>query len=145
MRNLNLIFNKLYYKELKTSNFKKSLQDYNKEIFDCTFNPRTDYTESQVPCSTFVLKTTYPGLLVGTGNPHGSNQQIDADINMGFSFDYVTGQPYISGSSVKGILRSCFAEKSEAVTAIIKNEKIDVKALEKNIFDGNDIFFDAVI
>ncbi|MBQ8000278.1 MAG: type III-B CRISPR module RAMP protein Cmr6 [Ruminococcus sp.] len=158
MRNLNLIFNKLYYSELKYRNsnkrkFDESLRGYNDEIFKAVFNKETDYAVLPFDVNSFVLKVKYPGLLIGTGNPHGTHMSDD-DINMGFSFDYVTGQPYIPGSSVKGVLRSHFKDRASAVGEMIEvlfeRTDIDVKALEKEIFEGTentprDIFFDAVV
>lgn len=52
------------------------------------------------------LTTTYPGLLLGTGIPHGTGRLGESKI--GFYFDYTTGLPVIPGSSVKGVLRSVF-------------------------------------
>ena len=52
------------------------------------------------------FKTTYPGLAVGLGYIHESDE-IE-DYKMGMSFDHTTGVPYIPGSSVKGTLRSVF-------------------------------------
>ncbi len=67
------------------------------------------------PADTTILhmKTVYPGLLIGTGNPHsakfdGSGEGADDEIKLGFTLDHVTGLPYIPGSTVKGVLRSIF-------------------------------------
>ncbi|GAB4047869.1 type III-B CRISPR module RAMP protein Cmr6 [Spirosoma litoris] len=54
----------------------------------------------------FSLKTTYPGLLVGSGYRHETGSKDE--LKLGFSFDYTTGLPIIPGSSVKGLLRSAF-------------------------------------
>ncbi|MBK9302247.1 MAG: type III-B CRISPR module RAMP protein Cmr6 [Bacteroidetes bacterium] len=53
-----------------------------------------------------MLKTTYPGLLIGTGLKH----EISAigEAKLGFHFDFSTGLPSIPGSSIKGLLRSAF-------------------------------------
>lgn len=60
-----------------------------------------------LPCSTkLYFKTTYPGLLIGSGLSHGTG--TDNDMKIGFQFDYTTGLPYIPGSSIKGVLRSMF-------------------------------------
>lgn len=56
----------------------------------------------------FKLKIGYPGLLIGLGNPHGT--AFKGDIQLGMSFDYVTGLPFVSGSSLKGKLRSIMAK-----------------------------------
>lgn len=75
----------------------------------------------------------------------------NSEIKNGFSFDYTSGQPYIPGSSVKGILRSIFKEHPEAVMEILKDvsgidlTKDEVAVLENDIFDNNDVFLDAVI
>lgn len=84
-------------------------------------------------------------------------------IKCGFSFDYVTGLPYIPGSSIKGMLRSYFPkegsadeqEKQAYITEVLKNtgvtfetesdEKVKtvIANLKKNLFEGRDVFFDA--
>ncbi len=51
-------------------------------------------------------KTTYPGLLIGTGYQHMTGG--DGEFKTGFYFDYTSGLPVIPGSSVKGLLRSVF-------------------------------------
>ena len=72
-----------------------SLSEYNKSLLN------------SLPCNTRLsFKTTYPGLLIGSGLSHGTG--TDNDMKIGFLFDYTTGLPYIPGSSVKGILRSMF-------------------------------------
>ncbi len=149
MKNLNLIFNKMYYEKLGQDSFKDDVIRYNEMLFSTTFDHKTDYEKLPTATNSFLLETTYPGLLAGTGNPHGTRQSTD-DINLGFSFDYVTGQPYIPGSSVKGVLRSTF-KKKEAICEILKAVTgcdctiQEAENLEKEIFDGADVFFDAVI
>lgn len=73
-----------------------SLSKYNKPLLDL------------LPCCSTRLyfKTTYPGLLIGSGLSHGTG--TENDMKIGFLFDYTTGLPYIPGSSVKGVLRSMF-------------------------------------
>lgn len=75
----------------------------------------------------FELYTAYPGVLIGTGNPHEIS--MENAIKCGFSFDYVTGLPYIPGSSIKGMLRSYFPKEGSAdeqekhayITEVLKN------------------------
>jgi len=55
----------------------------------------------------FKMRVLYPGLLMGTGYPHMTGKP-DGEIQIGFSFDYVTGLPYYPGSSLKGVLRNPF-------------------------------------
>ena len=56
--------------------------------------------------ASFELKTTYPGLLTGTGYMHPC--PAENDFQMGFFFDWTTGAPIIAGSTVKGVLREPF-------------------------------------
>lgn len=150
LKNLNLIFNKLYYSKLGAGqeDFDKSLESFNRQIEKTAFDHNRDYVSLPFEADTFNLKVLYPGLLIGTGNPHGTHKSNN-DINMGFSFDYVTGQPYIPGSSVKGVLRSHFKERADAVSelilAVTGKSNVDIGKLEEEIFDKNDTFFDAVL
>ena len=38
--------------------------------------------------------------------------KIDKELKLGLSFDFTTGQPYIPGSSIKGVLRQAFRDKA---------------------------------
>ena len=152
MKNLNLLFNKEYYQNLGTKDFNGDVIECNKALIGAEFDEKTDYAEPKFSdCQRFRLSTVYPGLLIGTGNPHGAGDigGSDEDVNLGFSFDYVTGQPYIPGSSIKGVLRSHFMYRQEAVAEILKNigyPNADVAELEEHIFEQHGvIFFDAVI
>ncbi|MDY0403681.1 type III-B CRISPR module RAMP protein Cmr6 [Sulfurovum sp.] len=97
----------------------------------------------------FTLKTTYPGLLIGSGYTHGLKNNYDAKI--GFYFDYTTGLPLIQGSSVKGMLRSYFGlpfknqddpfmkQKHALIRELLyKSDDFDVEALGREIFEGID-------
>jgi CRISPR-associated protein Cmr6 len=53
-----------------------------------------------------ILRTGDKGMLVGTGIEHETGEQGEA--KLGLQFDYATGQPYLPGSSLKGLLRSWF-------------------------------------
>ena len=157
MKNLNLLFNKSYFRDLGRPDYKTRLDAVNRELFDTVFSPGTDYAglPEGVRTHSFLLKTAYPGLLAGTGYAHEAEDGSDSCIKLGFSFDYGTGQPYIPGSSVKGVLRSWF--RPETVREIAREElkispedlaKLDertVGQLESSIFDGRDVFFDAVV
>ncbi len=156
MRNLKLLFHKLYYNKIGNAAssadketkkiFADDVKVRNEEIFASAFIHEKDFLKcEEIPnVSVFQMKTKYPGLLIGTGYPHGSGR-ADDDIKCGFSFDYVSGQPYIPASSVKGVLRAHFREHPEAVAAIAEISEKTVKELENNIFDGRDIFLDAVL
>ena len=139
---------------------KKILSDRNKAIKK-SLNSLTHCKEGtpKQQFHTFTLETLYPGLLLGVGYPHdigGSNNAIQ----LGFSFDYVTGLPVIPGSSVKGTLRSTFRNYSDFVLECLPEEKrnIDLEKLEYDIFGewvkgngkntpkrGQDIFLDATL
>lgn len=93
----------------------------------------------------FTLETIYPGLLIGSGYPHGLSSESDAKI--GFYFDHTTGLPSIPGSSVKGILRSLFGcnkkeaypdAKKQMIRDLLGRDDLDVDALAAEIFDGID-------
>ena len=155
MENLNLLFHKLYYSniDIMAGNpgkkqeriFEDAVKERNNQIFAFGFDHKNDFLKCDIPnVKKLHMKTSYPGLLIGTGYPHGSGLVSD-DIRCGFSFDYVSGQPYIPGSSVKGALRSHFKEHSKAVAEIADIPEESVKALEENIFDFGDIFLDAVL
>lgn len=113
----------------------------------------------------FNLKTTYPGLLIGSGVSHGVTSEVD--IKVGLQFDYTTGLPYIPGSSIKGVLRSVFPDpnlseednESHKEYLCIKLKKItgkewkkeEISSLRKKLFEEGensslrDIFFDALM
>lgn len=70
----------------------------------------------------FQAKVKYPGLVIGMSNPlmcslkqnTNDDNQNDA-FKTGFNFDYVTGLPYIPGSSIKGMLRASINKYKEDV------------------------------
>ncbi len=182
-RNIGWAFQKEYFFDLKyilsdkKQNYDRIFQNKNKSIYnesiqECTFisslrekkNIKNQYQYLE-------LYTIYPGLLIGTGNPHATGE-FNEEIKLGFTFDYAYGLPVLPGSTVKGALRSYFPnnykneqskkEVESYLEFVIKDElEISIKegysisALEKCIFDGigckgevinpyvKDIFFDA--
>jgi CRISPR-associated protein Cmr6 len=74
--------------------------------------------------SPLLLRTLYPGLLIGTGYGHQTGSE--GEFKLGFFFDHTTGLPLISGSSVKGVLRSYFPkfDTEDNNPFIIKENKI---------------------
>ncbi|MBR2024911.1 MAG: type III-B CRISPR module RAMP protein Cmr6 [Clostridia bacterium] len=145
MKNLNLLFNKSYYLNLgNTEVFKNDVFKYNNELINAVFDKNRDYVKSPVATETFVLKVAYPGLLVGSGNLHGAHVDgVNDDINIGFTFDFVTGQPIIPGSSIKGVLRSALEKNPDVVGAFFK---IDFNGeVIKELFEQKDVFLDAVV
>lgn len=98
----------------------------------------------------FELKTTYPGLLVGSGYNHAAGS-IEDDFKLGFYFDYTTGKPVIPGSSVKGLLRSAFPNRNNnKLSNEYKKERASyikekLKRLMKNIESDDKINLDDKI
>lgn len=91
----------------------------------------------------FELVTTYPGLILGSGNAH-ELPDVKWQAILGFSFDYTSGLPVIAGSSIKGVLRNAFkSANGEYIKGLTQVE--DIMSLEEEIFDNGDIFFDAEI
>ena len=162
MENLNLLFYKTFYSKLgddswfdekkKITVFENDIAAKSKKLISAKFY-KEDYKPvcKDIAPDKFMLKTAYPGLLAGTGYAHGVDSA--SDIKLGFSIDYVTGQPYIPGSSVKGLLRSYFSYPDVIRELLGKDLAAkEVKALMLDIFEENDrsaadtdIFFDAVI
>ena len=155
-KNMNYVFHYEYFEhiyEQSPEQQKKTIKDRNAEILKFAFPKETpmEALKEVENFHEFSLYTTYPGLLVGTGNPH--EIAVDGAIKLGFTFDYVTGHPYISGSSLKGMLRSYFpeqmkdSEKSKNLAAficgILGKDDLDVAALEHNIFENDDVFYGA--
>ncbi len=131
-----------------------ALQDFK---FDLSLSPLEhlkNASKGVASVKTFSLETIYPGLMIGTGNPHDLKSK--GSIYSDFSFDYVTGLPYIPGSSVKGILKSVFPRKEDTkddinqqkmkyIQSLLKPELSDeeIYGLKDDIFEDNDVFLDA--
>ncbi len=152
MENLNLLFYKTFYSKIGKNAFEDDILAKSKKLVSGKFY-ENDYEkiDETIAPNKFCLKTAYPGLLVGTGYAHGV--ESDNDIKVGFSFDYVTGQPYIPGSSVKGLLKSYFKHQ-EVINEFLKMDLSpkEIKELKYKIFESEndtsvntDVFFDAVI
>lgn len=128
-------------------------QKMDKKVINITTQSFTKQTSKNLGNVSFELSTIYPGLLLGSGNVH-ELPDVKGQAILGFHFDYTSGLPEISGSSIKGVLRSAF-KHSDYIKEISKNENLDVKKLEIEIFGqdsksnkiatGKDIFFDAII
>jgi len=151
MSNLGYLFYKDYYdginwedqkQNIMTEMISKKSQKIIKE--SCNYNSY----DVKLGNSSFNLKTLYPGLLIGTGYHHETHNE--GEFKLGFFFDYTTGLPSIPGSSIKGAVRSKFPglsniyknEKTGYIKNIVKKE-IDINLLETELFEGNDVFYDA--
>lgn len=148
--NMNYIFNVEYFENAKDSMINK----LNKDIENFEF-PKINMFEELMDAKeykSFILYTTYPGLLMGSGNLHDIS--CKGAFKLGFSFDYVNGLSYLAGSSLKGILRSVFPEQQKEdkkeycsyLNGLIGgNEKSEQELieLEHEIFDYADVFLGA--
>lgn len=155
-KNMNYVFNVEYFENIlgKDRRNDAEIKLRNQAICNFSFSdensPLTVYKEIE-GYESFSLYTLYPGLLMGIGNPH--NLEEKGAIKCGFTFDYVTGLPYITGSTLKGMLRSCFPgdskdkekdrEYSMLIRGILGKDELDVLTLKKNMFENNDIFLGA--
>jgi CRISPR-associated protein Cmr6 len=147
--NLNYLLNKEYYEELSHKHF----DDCNRALTGRRFAPAGE--ELSFSRHSFVLKTAYPGLLVGIGNTHEAGEGVKgkdeegAEIKLGFTLDFVTGLPVIPGSTVKGVLRGAFKYHPDYAAGLLGiHDKNQVKELEKTIFaEGSNkvVFFDAIL
>jgi CRISPR-associated protein Cmr6 len=130
-------FNGLDYSDLSLESNEKTIETKVQNIV----NTQPTIIEEEILGSTrFQATTTYPGLILGSGNAH-EIPDVKGQAILGFYFDHTSGLPLISGSSIKGVLRSAFKHKAY----IQEYVSVDVEALEKEIFENGDIFFDATI
>lgn len=176
--NMNYFFNKTYYdflknidnKSIQKSNNEEKISEKikigNKKITDIIDENNIYITNHQYHESSFLqplqdillsfeMAVEYPGLLIGIGNSHQAN--IKGEISLGFNFDYVTGLPYIPGSSLKGKLASVFKYHDYILDMLnikdIDNNKKEelVKKIKTAIFGndndtpGTDIFIDSFV
>jgi CRISPR-associated protein Cmr6 len=115
--NNSLLYYKHYYAdssivwEERTEDDKKrnkaAFKRQNDKLYGADF-PSENLFSYSAGLSCITLRTTYPGLLLGSGIAHGSG--LLGEMKLGFFLDYTTGLPVIAGSSVKGVLRSAFPE-----------------------------------
>ncbi len=158
--NIGWLFYKGYYNKLTDDDYKFMLlskdeqkqRNSEKEAIENKIKIKVQNIISQKPTieeaevlgsTHFTATTTYPGLLLGSGNAH-ELPNMKGQAILGFHFDYTSGLPVIQGSSIKGVLKSAF-KHSEYIEELLNNKTIDIKALEDEIFENNDIFFDATI
>ena len=137
LQNLHYLFHHDYYKNLAESNQALTKRQFAPGSRGIPFAQQS-----------FVLKTQYPGPLLGLGYPHDNGSGEPEIVKLGFSLDYVSGLPVIPGSTVKGVLRSLFRKTgAHEYTKNLGNlPSLDaVKDLEKALFDAEskDAYFDA--
>jgi len=156
--NIGMQFYKEYFKNITFDNGNANANannDFNtpiNTILESNFFA-TNFKFNELGNNSFDLKTTYPGLLIGSGYNHEVGD-IKEELKLGFFFDYTTGLPLIPGSSVKGLLRSVFPlssdddkmekdiQKEEYIKELLEElkienyDKIDISNLELEIFEG---------
>lgn len=99
--------------------------------------------------NSFKVRINYPGLVVGMSNPIMCGIVVDDEkgkikknvaFDTGFNFDYVTGLPYIPGSTIKGMLRASIIKYQNDVLEWLKeNSNIIEVSLDELV---NQIFGD---
>lgn len=140
-----------------------------KEQVESAISVNTDVLEvlRDADYSVVNMRVQAPGLLVGSGLAHGLPGS-EEDVKTGLQFDYTSGLPVISGSSVKGVIRSAFptikedkeqsnvadAEKLNYIKSLIADipkfsalglEDKDILELGNQMFNHGDIFADALL
>lgn len=134
--NLGYYFNKGYYDERYSTqqheedgkiNYRKALDKKsnnekpkeNSHISDFLDSSKYDLKQAKeaikingISEETFELTTIYPGLITGMGYAHNSILLDEGEFKNGFYFDYTTGLPVITGSSIKGVIRDAFPNQS---------------------------------
>ncbi len=142
--NLGWLFYKDYYSAVDDwVEAKKSEKAVSKKVDNLIAISSTIEETTALGNTHFKATTTYPGLISGSGNAH-ELPSLEGQAILGFHFDYTTGLPTIQGSSIKGVLRSAFRH-SEYIAELLEDKTLDIEAIESEIFDNNDIFFDAQI
>ena len=117
-------------------------KNYGKDIENFQFENIYEELFKIDGAKTFELTTVYPGLLIGSGYNHPKLKDNNDDFQLGFFFDHTTGLPVISGSSIKGLLKSVFEKKElmqDFYGETVDNDKI------KEIFTQGVVFYDAYI
>lgn len=144
-------------------NIKDFIKDRDKEF------EKFNKNSSDFNMFSFTAKVQYPGLVVGMANPTMNSikdkfcqENKNEDFKTGFTFDYVSGLPYIPGSSIKGILRESIKKYKEDVSkylGIKENIDLYISNLIDMLFGDDqgsnecsnaevfkrDVFFDAII
>lgn len=178
-KNMSYAFQVEYQNHLIDANENQNInKDINKDILEVVNNNIDEIktwgnthvkelTSSGKNCKAMYFKIQYPGMLIGTGYPHQTGK-MTGEIQVGFSFDYVTGAPYYPGSSLKGIIRDVFEQAVkndlylEYFKQVLGNENLESRnkltdsinhifgqkndeEMEGMISVGGDIFYGAYV
>ena len=133
--NLNYIFYKEYYNGLLNDKFESSIKKCNEILLGTKlYNSTLCLLDNKLYNTIIDLYVNYPGLLIGTGYSHTTGLSTE-EIKTGFSFDYVSGLPYIPATSVKGTLKHAFCgEKSIYVEQNLQLDNSKITELKRKIF-----------
>lgn len=149
--NIGYLYNKGSFKKLRTIDsvsLKEQIDINNEKIFDakileCDYLGFKEDKSKDNGITRFKRATVYPGLLIGSGYNHDVNfdelgksfdGSKEASFKIGFSFDHISGMPFIPGSSIKGMLRSFFPNEYKKDRGI-ENFTEDQECKKKYIFD----------
>lgn len=133
--NMHYLFNRYYLEKMvygvdNITEFNNSLiAQFNQRQGDFFVN-NNKYIKKLKPfgCIVEYYRVLYPGVLVGLGYPHevsiNDNEKNKGQIVCGLSLDYVTGCPYIPGSSIKGIIKHAIKKYSGQYVGI-SDEDVD--------------------
>ena len=143
--NQQYLFNVKYYENLVNKPGSVGYESINRSITDAKYSQ--GHEEMPLCEQSMAFEVQYPGILAGIGYTHeagyASNDKND-EIKTGFSLDYVSGLPYIPGSTVKGVLSSDFRHHRAYIEELLGCDSKTVDELEKAIFkEGDDSFLDA--
>lgn len=140
--NLGWLFYRDYFEGINFNNLESNEEQIKLKIKKILDQSPKLQTKKSLGNVSFELTTTYPGLLLGSGYLH-ELPDVKGQAILGFDFDYTTGLPIIRGSSIKGVLRSAY-EHSDYIKSLLDRD-LDIEKLKAEIFENNDIFFDAHI
>lgn len=118
--NIGWLFYRDYFKDIDGDFTHKSKAITDKKLADYKI---PDYENVIDELVRIPLKTSYPGLLIGSGYQH--DIKSESAFKVGFYFDYSTGLPVIPGSSVKGLLRSAFPFHQKDLGVEFRQSRID--------------------
>ncbi|MBK9107300.1 MAG: type III-B CRISPR module RAMP protein Cmr6 [Saprospiraceae bacterium] len=182
--NPGLAFNKTVFNELSAMNkslYKKNTYNLHHALFNVSLGEKwkpldlssLDLGDTNRPYVSFNLTVDWPGMMMGLGYGHGAKTGADnkshpheTEVKTGFYFDFTTGIPVVTGSSVKGILRSHFPNRikcnkndqdceslkkamTNRIISILKEilnktwdaEKVNI--FEQVVFEGKDEVFEG--
>ncbi len=140
--NLGWLFYKDYFRGINYANLESNSELIKGKVETIINQSITIKNDEMLGNIHFKATTTYPGLILGSGNAH-ELPSIEGQAILGFHFDYTSGLPVIAGSSIKGVLRSTFKHPKYIQEYV--GDEIDIAQLETEIFDNGDVFFDAVV